>query len=185
MAITPYNGVAKSGLKDIKMQPAYTLQQLLTHRAISNLNILWHIGWFLQSQNSPRPNWSGFMQRCCHGDHSAVASLQLLPMIDLKPSDESCVYNTLLYVHSCCFLQIALLLLCIYCIYVLFACSFPAFIDVNCKQCTFSSKTATCRKIPKGNFMSKFCIELRFQRAHIMLHAANVRVLYFIYRTIT
>ena len=87
VAITPYNGVAKSGLKDVRMQPAYTLQQPLTYPDISNLNILWqHIGWFLQSQNSPRPNWSGFMQRCCHGahSHSAVASLQFLPCVTFE-----------------------------------------------------------------------------------------------------
>ena len=38
------------------------------------------------------------MQTVCVGPHASVAKVCMLPIVDLKPSDESCIYSTLLYV---------------------------------------------------------------------------------------
>ena len=64
-------------------------------------NLLWHSGWTFSNTASPRTNWSGFMQHAfssCHGSTSKSEVL-LLPIIDLSPSDESCIYSTLIYIQ--------------------------------------------------------------------------------------
>lgn len=45
-----------------------------------------------------RPSWAGLMQSISHGAHSGKSSISILPMIDLNPSDFTCIYSTLLYV---------------------------------------------------------------------------------------
>ena len=45
-------------------------------------------------------NWSGFMQTMSIGDHPAVTDVVLLPIIDLNPSDEHCIFSTLSYVKE-------------------------------------------------------------------------------------
>jgi len=44
--------------------------------------------------------WSGYMQNVCEGDHAAVNTVHMLPIIDLSPSDMSCIYSTLLFVSE-------------------------------------------------------------------------------------
>ena len=40
------------------------------------------------------------MQFVLAGSHSSPSTITMLPLIDMKPSDETCVYSTLLFVHS-------------------------------------------------------------------------------------
>lgn len=49
----------------------------------------------------PRPNWSGFMQHIFSGNQLSTpkSELFLLPITDCDPSDETCVYSTLLYIQ--------------------------------------------------------------------------------------
>ena len=47
-----------------------------------------------------QPSWSGFMQKYLNGDHSGKATVTFLPIINLNPSDESCIYSTLLFVEQ-------------------------------------------------------------------------------------
>ena len=49
-----------------------------------------------------RPNWSGFMQHIFCNDHnsSPKSEVLFLPIIDLNPSDETCIYSTLNYVQT-------------------------------------------------------------------------------------
>lgn len=61
----------------------------------SQLDILWETSLLLHSQ---RPSWSGMMQMLHLGEHPGRASVTFLPMIDLDPSDESCIYSTLRFV---------------------------------------------------------------------------------------
>ena len=100
MAVTPYNGVTKTGLKDVTLQPIAQLQQPLVFPPLSNLILLWHTGNTTASDSDMRPSWSGYMQHCCRRRDEKAASIQFLPVIDLNPSDESCIYTTLLYVHK-------------------------------------------------------------------------------------
>ena len=63
---------------------------------------LWHSSWLFSEAARPRPNWSGFMQHVFfESDCPATkAEVLFLPIIDLNPSDETCIYSTLVYVQS-------------------------------------------------------------------------------------
>ena len=56
----------------------------------------------LSSTEEPHPNWSGFLQ--CSTTQlpqkRSQSSIRFLPIIDLNPSNESCIYSTLLFVIS-------------------------------------------------------------------------------------
>lgn len=99
MAVMPYNGVTKTGLKDVTLRPIAELQPLV-FPPLSNLILLWHAGNATVSDSDVRPSWSGYMQHCCRRRDEKAASIQFLPVIDLNPSDESCIHTTLLYVHK-------------------------------------------------------------------------------------
>ena len=59
------------------------------------LDLLWKV---ILPICSLRPGWSGMMQAINQGNHPGKSSVTLLPMIDMDPSDMSCVYSTLKYV---------------------------------------------------------------------------------------
>ena len=63
----------------------------------SNADLLWSISLSLRSS---RPAWAGMMQLIHTGDHPGKSSIFFLPMIDMNPSDITCLYSTLLYVSS-------------------------------------------------------------------------------------
>ena len=48
----------------------------------------------------PRPAWSGMMQLVHSGRHPGKSSVVFLPMIDINPSDTTCVYSTLKYIQE-------------------------------------------------------------------------------------
>ena len=63
-----------------------------------NTDILWHAAGLYSTPETPRPNWSGYMERVSNGDHLPNSTITLLPVIDLNPSDYTCIYSTLLFV---------------------------------------------------------------------------------------
>ena len=63
----------------------------------ADLDILWKSSIMF---GSPRPAWSGMMQFVHVGDHPGKSSVMFLPMIDMNPSDASCVYSTLMFVSE-------------------------------------------------------------------------------------
>ena len=60
-----------------------------------SIDLLWQMGYFFKNQ---QPSWSGFMQRYVSGNHPGQSDVNFLPIINLNPSDESCIYSTLLFV---------------------------------------------------------------------------------------
>jgi hypothetical protein len=77
------------------------IYQPLVHTPVedstSQLDLLWKSSLLL---HSPRPSWSGMMQLIQHGPYPGKSCVQFLPMIDLDPSDYSCIYSTLKFVAS-------------------------------------------------------------------------------------
>lgn len=61
----------------------------------ADLDLLWKTSIMF---TSPRPAWSGLMQLVHHGDHPGKSSVMFLPMIDMNPSDVTCIYSTLKFV---------------------------------------------------------------------------------------
>ena len=56
------------------------------------LNFLWHTAIFLK--NIKRPGWPGYMANVCVGKYTGKSTVDLLPIIDLDPSNMSCIYST-------------------------------------------------------------------------------------------
>lgn len=50
---------------------------------------------------SPRPAWSGKMQFVHQGNnHPGKAAIMFMPIIDMNPSDSTCIYSTLMFVSE-------------------------------------------------------------------------------------
>lgn len=63
---------------------------------MANLDILWKTSLLLSAE---RPAWSGLMQAVHEGNHTGKSSVLFLPMIDMTPSDVTCVMSMLNYVR--------------------------------------------------------------------------------------
>ena len=99
VSIVQYLSPIKKGLSSVTFKPIRKLQVSYTRPSELSCNLLWHAGWVLGDEAIQRPNWSGFMQHIFSDDdhlHSKGKVL-FLPIIDLNPSDETCIYSTLLY----------------------------------------------------------------------------------------
>ena len=62
--------------------------------------VLWHSAWGFRSCDDLRPSWTGFMQDVSTGTRLPPSDITMLPIIDLNPSNETCIYSTLLYVKD-------------------------------------------------------------------------------------
>ena len=60
-----------------------------------NLDLLWSTGWMCRDESQPTPNWSGYMQHVCTGQHAAVSDVLFLPIINMNPADHSCMFSML------------------------------------------------------------------------------------------
>ncbi|CAC5372535.1 unnamed protein product [Mytilus coruscus] len=81
MASCVYSNLRKMNYKDVDC--SFTI------------NLLWKVSWSLCS---PMPGWSGYMQMVQEGTYPGKSSFVFLPMIDLNPSDLSCIYSTLTFI---------------------------------------------------------------------------------------
>ena len=61
----------------------------------ANLDVLWKASLLF---GKARPAWSGFMQSVHIGNHQGKSFVHFLPMVDMNPSDLTCVNTTLMYV---------------------------------------------------------------------------------------
>lgn len=67
-----------------------------------NTDVLWLTASLFLTQDKPRPSWSGYMQKVSHGDHPQNATITLLLIIDLNPSNYTCIFSTLLFLIEQC-----------------------------------------------------------------------------------
>ena len=98
--IIPFNGSSKVGLSMMKLK---SFRELVIKPAIApemNLDLVWQTAWFFKSHEANRSNWSGFMQHATNSKDKEVAkqSISFLPIIDLDPNNETCIYSTLQFV---------------------------------------------------------------------------------------
>ena len=100
--ITEYNFLGQRKFESIhfntsnELLPPYVLPKAL------NTDLIWHAASLFSKPESPQPNWSGYIQRISHGDHLPSAVITLLPIIDLKPTEYTSIYSTLLFVINQC-----------------------------------------------------------------------------------
>jgi hypothetical protein len=98
--------VEAAGRIQMKFWSAKESQQRLVYEMLPNfsgsqahsfIDMVWNVSWPLRS---PRPGWSGFMQAVSHGTHPGQTQVTFLPMIDMNPTDMSCVFTTLHFLSS-------------------------------------------------------------------------------------
>jgi len=100
VTITPFLHSEKDGLSTVYLKPFLTLHRPLIKPAISNLFLLQHVSTAFSLCDKPIPNWSEFMHQATTGPHASVGQITMHPLIDLQPSDDTCVYSTLLFVDN-------------------------------------------------------------------------------------
>ena len=65
-----------------------------------DVNIIW-LTSLNHNLTKPRRNWSGFMDIALSNlPHPPKSCIKFLPIIDLNPSDENCIYFTLLFTEK-------------------------------------------------------------------------------------
>lgn len=97
--IIPYHGSHTHGLLELNFKPFKDLALAKCFAPELNFDLLWQVAWFFASKENPRPNWSGFMQQTtCSNYIYEKATVKFLPIIDLNPSDETCINSTLHFV---------------------------------------------------------------------------------------
>ena len=64
------------------------------------MDLLWHSAGAFGNDEIKRPNWSGYIQHIITGVHPSKPRVHFLPIINMKPTDESCIYSTLTFIES-------------------------------------------------------------------------------------
>ena len=94
-----YNHSAKNSLATSQMKSIGEVVRSLQLPIICKLNTVWHVMNYREICPS-RPNWSGFMQVSCTGEHFPPREIHILPIINLSPSDYTCIYSTLHFIQQ-------------------------------------------------------------------------------------
>ena len=55
---------------------------------------------YFRNSSDYRPYWSGFMQNLSKGEYPDQPKIRYLPIIDLNPTREKCIYSTLLFIQQ-------------------------------------------------------------------------------------
>ena len=99
IAIHNYVHPGKSSLSSMKVKPLIKLQSpvILPSNDIDNL---WQALWYFRNSSNYRPNWSGYMQNISKGEYPEQSKITYLPIIDLDPTKEKCIYSTLLFIQE-------------------------------------------------------------------------------------
>ena len=100
VTLLPYSMGSGVGLSRIELADIRSLQHPLVLPCSMKYNSLWLAGNMLSTDEYPGPNWSGYMTTACTGAHPCVTSVNMLPIIDLSPMDETCIYSTLSFLTA-------------------------------------------------------------------------------------
>ncbi|XP_021362244.1 uncharacterized protein LOC110456045 [Mizuhopecten yessoensis] len=86
--------LSEHGFAALKYQE---LRKMTVVNKAEMMDILHSVAWPLRT---PAPIWSGFMQMVSKGNHPGQSSIVFLPMIDMDPTNMSCIYSTIHFVTS-------------------------------------------------------------------------------------
>ena len=96
--ILSYDFPNKCGLDSVIFKPYKDLKSTIVNPGVFSYDTLWHAAEMFSSKEKPRPNWNGFMQNVSEGPHPPRSKTVMLPIIDLDPKNESCVYSVLKFI---------------------------------------------------------------------------------------
>ena len=77
---------------------SFKFEKLKEHSFVDNtklLGTLWQSAWILKPN---QPQWNGFMQSVLDGSYPGKSTVHIMPMIDEKSSDFSCIYTTMMFI---------------------------------------------------------------------------------------
>ena len=101
IAVVTYCAPECYGLSKLSFQSVEQIHQQsqCTMSPDVQLHLLWHVSKFTSNiALETRPGWSGYMTDVSKGDYPGQSIVHMLPIIDLDPTDMSCIYSTLLFV---------------------------------------------------------------------------------------
>jgi hypothetical protein len=84
-----------SGLSMVTFKPILQLQNPFVLPFDVNFDMLWHAAYFFNK--NCRPNWSGYMSDVSVGDYPGQSTVSFLPILDMDPSDMTCIFSTLCF----------------------------------------------------------------------------------------
>jgi hypothetical protein len=87
----------KGPVQNTDLKYPYLTMPLMAEDHAYKVDILWKMSWLLRPKT---PLWNGTMQMIYDGDHPGQSSTIFLPMIDMDPSNETCIYSTLHYISG-------------------------------------------------------------------------------------
>ena len=99
IAIHNYVNPVKSALSSMEIKLLIKLQSsvILPSNHIDNLR---QASWYFRNSSNYRPSWSGYMQNISKGEYPGQSKITYLPIIDLNPTKEKCIYSTLLFIQE-------------------------------------------------------------------------------------
>ena len=97
MLTLSHNGPSTAELPKFKFAPMNELQLPAVLPLDLSSDMLWQISW---NFDIPPTLWSGFMSLINRNERPSATKIYFLPMIDLNPSDETCIYSTLTYIEN-------------------------------------------------------------------------------------
>ena len=98
--ILSYDLPNQRGLDSVIFKPYEELLSAVLAPTEFSYDALWQAAGLFSSADEPRPNWNGFMQEIITGQHPPKSKTVMLPIIDLDPKNESCVYSVLKFIIS-------------------------------------------------------------------------------------
>ena len=98
ISVIQYIAPEVTGLSQIKFKPVLQLQHPYVLPLDTSLDVLWHVSLFFNKQS--RPNWSGYMSNAASGNYPGKSTVTILPIIDLEPTNLSCIYSTLRFIEE-------------------------------------------------------------------------------------
>jgi len=86
----------------ICLKPFKDLGAKYVNPPLTQLDLLWHVGWRCTNEDNPRSSWAGFMHDVCKPtvEFPPPSDILMLPIIDLHSSDMSCIYSTLRFIEQ-------------------------------------------------------------------------------------
>ena len=89
----------KSALSSMEIKPLIKLQSPVILQS-NDIDNLWQASWYFRNSFNYRPNWLIYMQNISKGEYPGQSKITYLPIIDLHPTKETCIYSTLLFIHE-------------------------------------------------------------------------------------
>lgn len=95
--VVVYDPQEQPGMSSVILKPLIELNMVNVLPKELIHDHIWHTLYF---HPNLRPSWSGYMTDISSGDYPGQSAVSLLPIIDLNPSDMTCIYSTLKFVES-------------------------------------------------------------------------------------